>query len=79
MDMNQCMSFCIEVIWLRGLGMDWQNEHWVVRSHTCMSGTLAITHQSCPDDWLAQFSFTNVHKGGLKHHFHFYAAIKGMW
>ena len=31
-----------------------------------MSGTLVITHQSCPENWLAQFSLANVHKGGLK-------------
>jgi hypothetical protein len=37
-----------------------------------MSGTPVIMHRSCPNDWLAQFSQTNVHKGGLKQHsFHF--------
>jgi hypothetical protein len=31
-----------------------------------VSGTPIITHRACPDDWLAQFSLTHVHKGGLK-------------
>ena len=33
-----------------------------------ISGTPAITHHSCLDDWLTQFSLANVNKGGLKHH-----------
>jgi hypothetical protein len=33
-----------------------------------MSGPPVITHCSCPDDWLAQFSLTHVHKGGIKQH-----------
>jgi hypothetical protein len=32
-----------------------------------MSGTPVTTHGSCPDEWLAQFNLTRVHKGGLKH------------
>jgi hypothetical protein len=35
-----------------------------------------ITHRSCPDNWLAQFSLTNMHKGGLRQHSCF-ANIKG--
>jgi hypothetical protein len=31
-----------------------------------MSGTPVVTHRSCPDDWLTQFSLKNVHKGDLK-------------
>jgi hypothetical protein len=31
-----------------------------------LSGMLIITHSSCLDHWLAQFSLTHVHKGGLK-------------
>jgi hypothetical protein len=33
-----------------------------------MSGTPVITHRSCPNNWLVQFSLTNVHKGGPKQH-----------
>jgi hypothetical protein len=33
-----------------------------------MSGKPVTTHRSCPDDWFAKFSLTNMHKGGLKQH-----------
>ena len=47
----------------------WTTERRVVGSPP--SGTPVITHQSRSDDWLSQFSLTNVHKGGIKHdHFH---------
>jgi hypothetical protein len=49
--------------------------HWVdragcrgreVRNSTAepwpMSGTPVITHRSCPDDWLAQFSLTRAQR-----------------
>ena len=40
--------------------------------HRNWSWTLVITHHSCPDDRLIQFSLANVHKGGIRHHrFHF--------
>jgi hypothetical protein len=38
-----------------------------------LSGMPVITHRSCPDDWLAQFSQTDVQKDEPNNiHFHFY-------
>jgi hypothetical protein len=53
------------VSWSRGEELDCRSlgrgfEPWP------MSGTPFIMHRSCPDNWLAQFSINNVHKGGLK-------------
>jgi hypothetical protein len=36
------------------------SDSWVVGSNP------GLCPGSCPDDWLAQFSLTHVHKGGLK-------------
>jgi hypothetical protein len=42
-------------------------DRWVMGSNPdlCM-GMPVITHRSCLDDWLARFSLTIVHRGGLK-------------
>ena len=42
----------------------------VVTHHSCQRYVGAhvspvVTHHSCPDDWLAQFSLTNIHKGDI--------------
>ena len=62
-----------QLSWSRGKELDCRSlgrgfEPWPI------SGTPVITHRSCPDDWLAQFSLTHMHKGGMKQyslHFHF--------
>jgi hypothetical protein len=50
--------------------LDIYNEH-NHDNETILSKQL-VMHRSHPDDWLAQFSLTHVHKGGLKQYsFHF--------
>ena len=56
-----------------------QGTGWLVHLRPmCLHGTLVMTHHSCLDDWLVQFSLVNVHKGGLKQH-HFHLAIYKIW
>ena len=50
--------------WCRGNRRD--AEIWVVGSAPAYLWDAC--HHSCPDDYLAQFSLTNMHKGGIKHH-----------
>ena len=38
-------------------------------------GTPVITHRVCHDAWLAHFSLIKMHKGGLKRHHLYFAAI----
>ena len=54
----------------------WTTYHWVMGSP--LSGTSAISHHLCSDDYLAQFRLWNAYKGELKHH-NFLFSHYGQW